>query len=40
MASIRETVGGYRRPTLEAELAAARETLAAADITPSIETVD
>ena len=37
MASIRETVGGYRRPTLEAELAAARETLAAADITPSIE---
>ena len=39
MASIRETVGGYRRPTLEAELAAARETLAAADITPSIETV-
>jgi two-component system sensor histidine kinase DesK len=40
MASIRETVGGYRRPTLEAELAAARETLAAADIAPSIETVD
>ena len=40
MASIRETVGGYRRPTLEAELAAARETLAAADITPSIETVE
>ena len=40
MASIRETVGGYRRPTLAAELAAARETLAAADITPSIETVD
>jgi two-component system, NarL family, sensor histidine kinase DesK len=39
MASIRETVGGYRRPTLEAELAAARETLAAADITPSIQTV-
>ena len=39
MASIRETVGGYRRPTLEAELAAARETLAAADIAPSIQTV-
>ena len=40
MAAVRETVGGYRRPTLEAELAAARETLAAADITPSIVTVD
>jgi two-component system sensor histidine kinase DesK len=39
MASIRETVGGYRRPTLEAELAAARETLAAADIAPSIQSV-
>jgi two-component system, NarL family, sensor histidine kinase DesK len=37
MASVRETVGGYRRPTLEAELAAARETLAAADMTSTIE---
>jgi two-component system, NarL family, sensor histidine kinase DesK len=39
MASVRATVGGYRRPTLEAELAAARETLTAADIAPSIESV-
>src|SRR5581483_10635200 len=29
---VRETVAGYRRPTLEAELAAARELLAAAGI--------
>ena len=40
MVSVRDTVGGYRRPTLEGELAAAREVLAAADIAPSIETVD
>ena len=37
MVSVRDTVGGYRRPTLEGELAAAREVLAAADM---IETVD
>jgi two-component system, NarL family, sensor histidine kinase DesK len=40
MASVRETVGGYRRPTLQAELVAAREALAAADIAPSIDAVD
>jgi two-component system sensor histidine kinase DesK len=40
MASVRETVGGYRRPTLDTELAAAREALAAADIAPTIEAVD
>ena len=37
MASVRDTVAGSRRPTLEAELAAARHALAAADIAPTIE---
>ena len=40
MASLRETVVDYRRPTLDGELAAAREALAAADIAPQIETID
>lgn len=39
MASVRETVADSRRPTLEAELAAARTALVAADIAPSIEAV-
>jgi two-component system sensor histidine kinase DesK len=34
---VRETVGGYRRPTLDAELAAARELLATAGIEARIE---
>ncbi len=33
LGSVRETVSGYRKPTLEAELAAARAALAAADMT-------
>jgi two-component system sensor histidine kinase DesK len=37
MATVRETVAGSRQPTLEAELAAARTALAAADIAPTIE---
>ena len=37
MATVRETVAGARQPTLEAELAAARSALAAADIAPTIE---
>lgn len=37
LASVRETVSGYRRPTLAAELAGARTTLAAAGIEPSID---
>jgi two-component system, NarL family, sensor histidine kinase DesK len=37
LASVRETVTGYRRPTIDAELANARQTLAAANIEAEID---
>jgi two-component system sensor histidine kinase DesK len=37
LASVRETVSGYRQPTLDREIANAREVLDAAGIEPSIE---
>jgi two-component system sensor histidine kinase DesK len=40
LAAVRETVGGYRQPTLKAELAAARKALEAADIVPTIDAID
>ena len=40
MAAVRETVVDYRRPTLDAELVAARSALEAAEIAPQIETIE
>ena len=37
LASVRETVGGYRRPTLDAELASAKEVLDASGIDSTID---
>jgi two-component system sensor histidine kinase DesK len=37
LAAVRETIGGYRQPTLAAELAGARSTLAAAGISGRVE---
>jgi two-component system, NarL family, sensor histidine kinase DesK len=39
LSAVRETVGGQRQPTLDGELAAARQALAAAEIVPTIEAI-